>query len=90
MHEDLPPPLEPLRQEMRVGIAEHEHDLKEQKTGAPDRWTSSVPGKDIAGNQRLNLKQQEGAQKDSGGISDHVVIRREEYEASMGYRIFLL
>ena len=43
-------------------------DLKEEHTGAPNGGATSIPGKNVSGNERLHLKEQKSAHKNSSGI----------------------
>ena len=49
--------------QMRVGIARQEADLKEQHASGPDAGSSAKPGQNKFPDQRLDLKEKEGAEK---------------------------
>jgi len=46
---------------MSIGITEKEKNLKKEHTGCPDSRTSTIPGENITGDDRLNLKQKKRA-----------------------------
>ena len=56
-----------LDQPVRVQIAQQQRDLKEHQAGGPDRRRSAEPWQNHAGDQGLDQKQQEGAEKYSCG-----------------------
>ena len=56
---------------MRIKIAQQQSDLKEHHAGVPNRSRSAEPWQDDFGDQRLNLKEQEGPKKDYDAVSVH-------------------
>jgi len=53
---------------MRIDIPAQEHDLEKKHTRGPDRRRASEPGKNIPGDDGLNLKEQKGTEKDRQGV----------------------
>ncbi len=49
-----------------VAVAGEQGGLKKEHAGRPHRWAASEPGKDGLADQRLDLKQEKRAEKDSG------------------------
>ncbi len=59
---------ESSRQHMRVEIAEQQHQLKKQQADDPNRRAASKPRQDNFGDERLYLKQKEGARKNRDAV----------------------
>ena len=57
-------------EKMGIGIPEQEKDLEEEHARGPDRRGASKPGKNIAGDDGLYLKQQKGTEKDRKGVRE--------------------
>ena len=58
-------------QGVSVGVAPQEAYLEKEQAGCPDCGTSSVPGENVAGYDRLNLKEQKSAQENGEGKDGH-------------------
>jgi hypothetical protein len=56
---------------MGIEIAYKEPDLKEQHTGDPQGRGASEPREDHSGDHRLDLEEQEAAEKDSDSVREH-------------------
>ena len=52
------------RQKVGVGVTAEQHDLEKEQAGAPDRGGPPEPGENVLADQRLDLKDQEGAGED--------------------------
>jgi hypothetical protein len=52
---------------MRVRVARKQRRLKKQHAGSPHRGPAAEPGQDEPSHHRLNLKKQEGAEKNRYG-----------------------
>src|SRR5690348_7779928 len=57
---------------MRVGVAEQQGHLEEEEARSPDRGRASEPGQNDLGDDRLDLKQEEGAAEDRDRITQRV------------------
>src|SRR5579862_3737670 len=49
---------------MRIQVSAEKEQLEEEHAGRPDSGRAAEPGKDVLPDERLDLKQQERAQKD--------------------------
>ena len=71
MHQHLLFRTEIPDQAVRVKISAQEHQLEKQQRRAPHRRRAAEPGQDEFRDQRLDLKEQERAQKDRNGVDEH-------------------
>ena len=55
-------------EQMRIQVAEHQHDLKEQDDDRPDRSRTAEPRKNQPPHDRLNLKQQERGHENRNAV----------------------
>ncbi len=53
-------------QQVRIGVACEEHELKEEHAGGPDGRTAAEPRQDRFADDRLNLKQQKRGDQNGG------------------------
>ncbi len=56
---------------VRIHVAREQQQLEEQHADRPYRRAAAEPRKDDLGDERLHLKEQEGAQENRGGVQDH-------------------
>ena len=57
---------------MRIGVPEDQNHLEEEHTRRPHNRCSAEPGKNEPGHHRLDLKQQERADKNRNSVSKHL------------------
>ena len=72
VHQHLLPRLQVAHQRVRVQVAEQEHHLEKQEAGGPYRRRAAEPRQDAFGDDRLHLKQQEGAYQNGQCVEDHL------------------
>ncbi len=65
---------------MRVGVAAHERHLEEQQARRPDDGAAAKPRQDLLGHERLDEKQEEGAEED-GDVKSKRLHRRGKYHS---------
>ena len=73
MDADLPSPFFPQKghEGVRVGVTAEQSHLKKEQAGRPDPGATAVPGQDVAGDDRLDLEEQKGAQENDGDKNRH-------------------
>ena len=64
-------PREACADEVSISVTAEQDDLEEQHAGRPDRRTAAEPWQDDLGDERLNLKEQESAEKDRDRKAKH-------------------
>ena len=57
--------------QMGVGVTSEEQDLKEKHADGPNTGAAAEPGENVFTDQRLDLKQEEGAEKNGQGIGGY-------------------
>src|SRR5580700_9432477 len=67
--------------QVRVQISGEQGGLKKDQAGSPDGRRAAEPGEDEAADQRLNLEQQKGADKDGTGIECRESRRTSRFHA---------
>ena len=73
MESHLGPPLFPEKgdENVRVSIAAEQTDLEKEEAGRPYSRAASIPRKNVARDDRLHLKEQEGAQENGEEEQGH-------------------
>src|SRR5690606_22194344 len=71
MQPRLMPGPKPGRDKMGIGVASEQQHLKKKQTGRPHPRTAAKPRQDVFSNQRLDLKQEKGADKYSEREKTH-------------------
>ncbi len=71
MDHDLPPEGKTAHDAICVSITGEQHALKKHHAGRPDSSGTAKPRQDLLGDDRLNQKQQEGADKNGEGVNEH-------------------
>ena len=64
-------PRKPGADQMCIGVATQQHDLEEEHAGGPDRGPPTEPRQDDLRDERLNLKEKEGAEENRDRKAKH-------------------
>ena len=64
MYDRLALPAQAVNDEVSIGVTPQQHQLEEQQGRGPDARCGAKPGQDVLADHGLDLKQQEGAEKD--------------------------
>src|SRR6266498_3480884 len=71
MHDGLRSRFQQTRQQMRVSVARHQNNLKENHASRPDARTATKPRQNVLGDEWLNLEKQKCAKKRSNRKRSH-------------------
>ena len=69
--ERLSPRVEPGPDQVGIQIPSHQQQLKEEHAGGPDGGAPAIPRQDVAGDDWLDLEQQERPEKDRDRVQCH-------------------